>query len=121
MFYLEVFLYFCSQILNNMRRNYIIENDVCKKYLEFLKEKFQSDRTIRNYLIFVNSSLVLRYIKEIANTDSIYKIDDFNVLLRLYLAIKEDKDNIRLHRVYSSAVSKFVKFRFPDKKMRKLY
>lgn len=104
-----------------MRRNYIIENDACKQYLEFLKEKFQSDRTIRNYLMFVNSSLVLRHIKRIAKTDSIYNIDDFSVLLKLYLAIKEDKDNIRLHRVYSSAVSKYVKFRFPDKKLRKLY
>lgn len=104
-----------------MKNNNLIESDNCSSYYDYLKQKYHSERTIHNYLSFVNSSLVLRYLKEIAYKDSIYKVEDFDILLKLYLAIKDDKDNIRLHRVYSSAVSRYIKFMFPNIKLRQLY
>lgn len=120
-FVLKILSNFVAKIILIMRQNYIIDDDNCRLYSKFLTEKFESERTIRNYLTFVNSSIVMRYLSEIAHTDSIYKVEDFDTFLKLYLAIKEDKDNIRLHRVYSSAVSKYIKFKFPDKKIRKSY
>ena len=104
-----------------MKNNNLSKNDNYSSYCDYLKQKFASERTILNYLSFVESSLVLRYLKKIANKDSIYKVEDFDILLKLYLAIKDDKDNIRLHRIYSSAVSKYIKFMFPNIKLRQLY
>ena len=49
------------------------------------------------------------------NVDNIYQIEKFEDSIKLYLEVKEDKDNIRLHRVYSAAVSKYIKYRFPNK------
>lgn len=104
-----------------MRKKSFIENENYIGFQNYLRANFSSERSIRNYLCFVNSSVVSRVVGNLFNFNSLYQIDDFEDLLKIYLGVKEDKDNIRLHRVYSAAISKYIKYRFPDKKLRELY
>lgn len=104
-----------------MRKNPFIENENYIGFQSYLRANFSSERSIRNYLCFVNSSVVSRVVGNLFNINSIYQIDDFENLLKIYLGVKEDEDNIRLHRVYSAAISKYIRFRFPNKKLRESY
>lgn len=51
-----------------------------------------------------------QYVLENTNTDDIFKITEMDELLDIYDAVKIDDNNIRLHNVYSGAVSAYIKY-----------
>lgn len=50
------------------------------------------------------------YTEEIAGTQDIFQITDKEELFNVYDAVKLDDDNLRLHNVYSGAVSAYIKY-----------
>lgn len=62
-----------------MRKSSIIQNENCFGFQDYLQAKFSSERTIRNYLTFVNSSVVCRHLIKV---DSIYQIEKFEDIIK---------------------------------------
>ena len=81
-----------------------------KGFVQFLLDRNPSEKFIRTYTIYLKSSVVRKYTQGIAKTQDIFQIADKEDLLDVYDAVKLDDDNIRLHNVYSGAVSAYIKF-----------
>ena len=85
-------------------------NEKEKGFVRFLLERNPSEKFIRTYTIYLKSAVVRKYTLEIAKTPDIFQITDKEELFDVYDAVKLDDNNIRLHNVYSGAVSAYIKF-----------
>lgn len=81
-----------------------------KGFIQFLLDRNPSERFVRTYSIYLKSAVVKKYAQQIARTQDIFCIVDKDKLAEVYDAVKTDDDNIRLHNVYSGAVSAYIKF-----------
>ena len=77
---------------------------------KFLLERNPSQKFVRTYGIYLRSQVVRRYVLENSHTDDIFQVTDMNELLDIYDALRIDDNNIRLHNVYSGAVSAYIKY-----------
>lgn len=79
-------------------------------FVKYLLERNPSEKFIRTYTSYLKSTVVRKYVQEIAKTQDIFQITDKEELFDVYDAVKLNDDNIRLHNVYSGAVSAYIKF-----------
>ena len=79
-------------------------------FSQFLLDRNPSAKFIRTYGIYLRSNVVRQYTQSIAHTSDIFKIEDMDQLLDIYDEVKLDENNIRLHNVYSGAVSAYIKY-----------
>ena len=56
---------------------------------------------------YLDSVLVVKYVKKVAGKDSVYYI---RVVKQIYLSVQKDVDNINAHQRYSAALLHYCKF-----------
>lgn len=81
-----------------------------KGFLKFLLDRNPSEKFIRTYIIYLKSTVVKKYTENLAKTQNIFQIAIREKLIDVYDAVKLDDDNIRLHNVYSGAISAYIKY-----------
>lgn len=79
-------------------------------FTRFLLERNPSPKFIRTYGIYLSSQVVKKYTKETVGTDNIFEISSVKNINDIYSKVKSDENNIRLHNVYSGAVSAYCKY-----------
>ena len=79
-------------------------------FSQFLLNRNPSAKFIRTYGIYLRGNVVRHYTKSIAHIPDIFMIEDMDLLYDVYDAVKLDENNIRLHNVYSGAVSAYIKY-----------
>ncbi len=80
------------------------------RFRNFLLQRNPSVKFADKYLLYLDSSLVKKYAKELSGTENVYAIKSIDVLQSIYDALKADDNNKRLHNVYSGVVSAYIKF-----------
>ena len=80
------------------------------RFRNFLLQRNPSVKFADKYLLYLDSSLVKKYLKDLAGTENIYSIKSIELLQAIYEVLKNDDNNKRLHNVYSGVVSAFIKF-----------
>lgn len=76
----------------------------------FLLKRNPSESFATKYMTYLTSSLVRRSTKNISGYDSIYKVEKLIQLNKIYQTVKADRNNIRLHNIYSGVVSAYIKY-----------
>lgn len=80
-------------------------------FIKHLRNKGVTDRGINNILSFAANKRVNKYlIEETPTLKNIYDTDDITLLTYVYQMVKDDEDNIRLHRIYSGAVNRYIEY-----------
>lgn len=81
-----------------------------KEFKEFLIKRNPSKKFADKYATYLTSNVIKNNAMSLYGTESILDIDDVVKLNKVYLAVKSDAANIRLHNVYSVALSAYIKF-----------
>ena len=79
-------------------------------FKKFLLTRNPSEKFASQYLSYLNGSLVRSKTKSITGKDSIYEVESIPNLHEIYHVVKNDVSNIRLHNIYSGAISAYIKF-----------
>ena len=80
-------------------------------FIKHLRSKGVTERGISNILSFAANKRVNNYLIEEAPTlKNIYDTEDLSLLTYVYQMVKDDQDNIRLHRIYSGAVNRYIEY-----------
>lgn len=80
------------------------------EFSKYLLERNPSEKFIRTYGIYLRSNVVKKYVQENSRKQDIFQVEDLEELFDIYDAVKLDDNNIRLHNVYSGAISAYIKF-----------
>lgn len=82
-----------------------------KGFARYLKKRGVTERGINNILSFAASHRVSAYLKDVLpQVSTVYDTADVSILSTVYRKIREDADNIRLHRIYSGAVNRYIEY-----------
>ena len=79
-------------------------------FREFLLKRNPSEKFAIKYSTYLSSSLITSQTKHIAGVDRILDVINLGDLNKIYLSVKANSSNIRLHNVYSGVVSAYIKF-----------
>ena len=91
----------------------IIKKDAeLKKSLfrSFLLSRNPSEKFVKTYFVYLNSSIVKTECAGVANAKDIFYINDRTMLENIYANVKKHDRNIANHNVYSGAISAYLKF-----------
>lgn len=80
------------------------------EFKEFLLKRNPSEKFANKYMAYLNSSLVRNIARKITGNENIFSVHDISALQVIYLEVKKDKANIRLHNIYSGIISAYIKF-----------
>ena len=80
--------------------------DIIRREFETYAEQNNQKPDIR----YLDSVLVVKYVKKVAGKDSVYYIRDVEVVKQIYLSVQKDVDNINAHQRYSAALLHYCKF-----------
>ena len=87
------------------------ENPRVAGFVKFLQKRGVTERGISNILSFAGNRRVSIYLKEVEpSLSTVYDTSDVELLGYVYRMIKDDEDNIRLHRIYSGAVNRYIEY-----------
>lgn len=81
--------------------------------VDLLRKEFETYAVQNNQkpdLRYLDSQLVVKYVKKITGKETIYSIKDAEVAKRIYLSVQKDVDNINAHQHYSAALLHYCKF-----------
>lgn len=82
-----------------------------KGFAFYLKGRGVTERGIKNILSFAANYRVSAYLKDVLpQASTVYDTADVKALSSVYGKIRDDEDNIRLHRIYSGAVNRYIEF-----------
>lgn len=80
-------------------------------FIKFLEERGVTGRGLNNILNYAANIRVNNYLNEVnPSLVTVYDTDDIELLGYVYRMIRDDVDNIRLHRIYSGAVNRYIEF-----------
>lgn len=80
-------------------------------FIKFLQNRGVTERGITNILSFAGNRRVSNYLTEIEpSISTVYDTNDVDLLAYVYRMVRDDDDNIRLHRIYSGAVNRYIEF-----------
>lgn len=77
-------------------------------FKDFLLKRNPSESFADKYVTYLNGKLVRSKIKLITGKDDIYSVDSVQQLNKIYLEVKTDSANVRLHNIYSGVVSAYI-------------
>ena len=100
--------------MNNLNNNVSIE----LAFKDFLLHRNPSQKFAEKYFTYLASSLVKTTTLEVSKVTDIFQVTDLNELNTIYAIVKANSNNVRLHNVYSGAVSAYIKF-LTGKELRK--
>jgi hypothetical protein len=87
------------------------DNPRVKGFISYLEGRGVTERGINNILSFAANYRVNVYLNEVApKAFSVFDITNVELLTYVYKMIRDDEDNIRLHRIYSGAVNRYIEF-----------
>ncbi len=87
------------------------ENPRVIGFVKFLQNRGVTERGITNILSFASSRRVKKYLTKVApSLSTVYDTEDIHLLGNVYRMVRDDVDNIRLHRIYSGAVNRYIEF-----------
>jgi hypothetical protein len=98
-----------------MKRKYYPINSVFRfgvkqaDFIEYLKPNY-SDYSIYRTLGYIQSGLVSLTVREISEKECIYDVTDIELLNQILARVKNDARNIRLHKVYSAAIHRYIRY-----------
>lgn len=94
-----------------MPRKAVMKDVELKKSLfrNFLLSRNPSEKFVKTFFVYLNSSVVTSECLNVANTKDIFNIDDRTKLETIYSRVKKNERNIANHNVYSGAISEFLK------------
>ena len=81
-----------------------------EEYRQYLLTKEFTPRKTNYYLQPMRSSVVKRITAQHTGQENVFFVKDLETLDLIYIDVKFDDDNNRLHRVYSGALNKYVKY-----------
>ena len=82
-----------------------------KGFVSYLKGRGVTERGIKNILSFAAHYRVNVYLWEVKpQASTVYDTTDVEALSYVYKMIRDDEDNIRLHRIYSGAVNRYIEY-----------
>ena len=82
-----------------------------KGFIRFLEGRGMTERGINNILYFAANHRVNVYLNGFEpDLSSVYETTNIELLSNVYRKIRDDKDNIRLHRIYSGAVNRYIEY-----------
>lgn len=70
-----------------------------------------TDEAIKRYVSYLGSQCICLAIRKVCNVEDLFLAKDISLLMQAYRIVYLDTNNIRLHRVYSSALMKYIFFR----------
>lgn len=80
-------------------------------FIKFLQNRGVTERGITNILSFAGNRRVSNYLTEIEpSISTVYDTNDVDLLAYVYRMVRDDDDNIRLHRIYSGAVNRYIEY-----------
>ena len=80
-------------------------------FREFLEKRGVSERGITNIISFAGNKRVNQYLNDVEpSITTVYDTDDIDLLGYVYRMVRDDEDNIRLHRIYSGAVNRYIEY-----------
>ena len=80
-------------------------------FVKFLENRGVTERGLNNILSFAGNRRVNSYLNEVEpSLVTVYDTEDIDLLGYVYKMIRDDEDNIRLHRIYSGAVNRYIEF-----------
>lgn len=79
-------------------------------FRDFLLKRNPSETFADKYMTYLTSSVIRNITKKISGYDIIYNVESLSQLNEIYQIVKKDEANVRLHNVYSGAVSAYIKF-----------
>lgn len=78
-------------------------------FIRYLKEKY-TDYSVYRTIGYIQSSLVSEYVKSITGESIIYDVKDVELLRSIVNKIRNTEKDAKLHKVYSSAVNRYINF-----------
>ena len=81
-----------------------------KEFKEFLLNRNPSNSFANKYITYLNGSVVKNAVHDVCSKQSIWEISDMSELMTIYNLVRANKDNVRLHNVYSGVISAYMKF-----------
>lgn len=79
-------------------------------FLDFLKRRNPTSNFPQRYVGYMNSRIIYNAAMKYAATEDIFSISNPKIVKKIYLEVKSDANNIRLHNIYSGVVSAYLKF-----------
>ena len=69
-----------------------------------------SEKTLINYRNALKSKFIKEILLEECNAESLFEIDDLELLWKIYSKTNLHPNNVNKHRIYSAAIMKYIKF-----------
>lgn len=80
-------------------------------FRDYLLKRNPNAEFADRYITYLQSSLVRATIQQVCGNASVIEdVEDIDNLQKIYLVLKEHRDNKRLHNIYSGVVSAYIKF-----------
>ena len=83
--------------------------DMQAGFLDYLKKHY-SEYSVYRTIGYVQSQLVCNAVKEHTGKDLIYEVKDEKSILIIYRTVHNSEQDIRLHKVYSAAVNRYLRY-----------
>lgn len=93
-----------------MKKGTVLNNyPTCARYSEYMKARM-AHSTVRGYISALNSSLVNNLLKTIITVESVFEIEDTDVLARLIQLVSKNDINKNSHSRYTAALRSYHQF-----------
>lgn len=81
-----------------------------KEFKAFLMKRNPSESFSDRYIRYLNARVVRNVVQDVCSNINIWEVTDMSELITIYTRVKANIDNIRLHNIYSGAISAYMKF-----------
>lgn len=81
-----------------------------KRRSDFFKQLNLSASTTRHYKEALKSDFLKDIVEKECQKSDIFEITDLNLLWKIYSMVNLHPHNIRVHRAFSSAIMKYIRF-----------
>lgn len=78
-------------------------------FLQYLKNRY-GEYSVYRTIGYVQSSFVTEYVKSVTGESIIYDVKTVELLRSITTKIRNSERDIKLHKVYSSAVNRYIKY-----------
>ena len=78
-------------------------------FIAYLKERY-SEYSIYRTIGYIQSPLVSNVVKQLTGKELIYDVMDVDSILKIYRTVHKSEQDIRLHKVYSASVNRYLRY-----------
>lgn len=81
-----------------------------KEFKNFLLNRNPSNSFADKYITYLNGSVVKTAVHDVCSKQCVWDVTDMSELMAIYNRVRANKDNVRLHNIYSGVISAYMKF-----------